>query len=244
MNESRKILTGMSHEIRTHMNSIVCFSFFIEELCSQEHFRARYGNMIQNSCTKLLTLVDNYFQSAMVDLGNSEVALKKCAITDFLKDLLPVFRETIDLDKNKKIDLIFEAGPPEIIILTDRAILSRIIQSLFQNAVNNMDKGYISVGYKIKCGEVNFYIIDSNQDYSKTYEFMHTNDLDRTLTKYFDATTAVNIRLAKKLIKLLRGSISVLSNDSGGTGIYISIPQTFEIPESEKEDNIARPSDL
>ena len=141
MNESRKILTGMSHEIRTHMNSIVSFSFFIEELCSQEHFRTRYGNMIHNSCTQLLSLVENYFQSAIVDLGNSELALEKCKITDFLNDQLPVFRDTIDLDKNKKIDLIYEAGPSEITILTDRAILSRIIQILFQNAVNNMDKG-------------------------------------------------------------------------------------------------------
>lgn len=244
MNESKKILAGMSHEIRTHMNSIVSFSFFIEELCIQENFRTRYGNMIHNSCTQLLTLVENYFQSAIVDLGNSEVALKQCTVTDFLNDQLPLFRETIDLDRNKKIDLIYEAGPSEITISTDRAILSRIIQSLFQNAVNNMDKGDITVGYKIKCGEVNFYIIDSSQDYSKTYEFMYTKDLDRTLTKYFDATTAVNIRLAKKLIKLLRGSISVFSNGSGGTGIYISVPQMLEKLQSDKEEINARPSDL
>lgn len=239
MNDSRKILTGMSHEIRTHMNSIVSFSFFIEELCSQEQFRTRYGTMIHNACTQVLSLVENYFQSTMVDLGNPEITLKKCTVKDFLADLIPVFRETLDLDRNKKIELIYDAEISERTVITDRAILSRIIQSLFQNAVNNMEEGYIRIGYTEGSGEVTFFILDSNQDYSKICEFLYTDDLDRTLTRYFDATTAVNIRLAKKLTKLIHGDISVVPNASVGTGIYISVPVTFDKTQFETKMKIS-----
>jgi signal transduction histidine kinase len=164
----------------------------------------------------------------MVDLGNPEITLNKCTIKNFLDDLIPVLRETLDLDRSKKIELIYDTEISERTVITDRAILSRIIQSLFQNAVNNMDEGYIRIGYNEGCGEVTFFILDSNQDYSKICEFLYTDDLDRTLTRYFDATTAVNIRLAKKLIKLIHGDISVVPNDSGGTGIYISVPVIFD----------------
>jgi light-regulated signal transduction histidine kinase (bacteriophytochrome) len=48
--------------------------------------------------------------------------------------------------------------------------------------------------------------------------------LNESLVLHNDTYTAINITLAKKLIQMLDGTISVECNGLTGTGIYFSIP--------------------
>lgn len=225
MNESRKILAGMSHEIRTYMNSIVSYSFLIEEKSWQNSAGSRYGNVIFNTCTQVLSLMENYFQSAMIDCENPEVKFKRCSPAGLINDLIPVFTEILQQDRSKRIRLIIEnCSTSSTIIYLDKDKVSKSIQNFFRNSVNNMDRGYIKVGSIVEENDVKFYILDSQQDHAKPSEFLNTNDLDDTLTKYFDAITAVNTLLSKKLINLIGGTIKIVQNENQGTGVYISLP--------------------
>jgi len=71
---------------------------------------------------------------------------------------------------------------------------------------------------------VTFYVIDSGQGYFKCKEFLHTEDLNDSLTQYNDTISAINLTLAKKLISMLGGTVWIECNGITGTGIYFSIP--------------------
>lgn len=214
----------MSHEIRTYMNSIVSYSFLIEEKNWQNSAEERYGNLIFNTCTQVISLMENYLQSAMIDRGNPEVNLKKCSPAGLINDLIPDFTEILQQDRSKRIRLIKEnCSASSTQMYLDKEKISKSIQNFFQNSVNNMDRGYIRVGSILENNEVTFYILDSQQDHAKSREFLNTNDLDSALTKYFDAITAVNTLFSKKLISLIGGNIKIVCNELHGTGVYISL---------------------
>jgi K+-sensing histidine kinase KdpD len=225
MKGSYKLLTGMSHEMRSHMNSIVGFSSLIGENCQQNAENKEYSNLILNSCNQLISLFQNYLDSAMLETVKSQVKLMKCSISSIIENSFSDFREIMALENRNGIVLLAEEHfTDNSEILIDYSKVNRILRSLFQNALNNTKSGYIKLGYYLSDRNVTFYILDTGQDYSKTREFLYSDDMDMSLTKYYDTTTAINIILAKRSVQILGGKIWIDSNELIGTGVYFSVP--------------------
>jgi K+-sensing histidine kinase KdpD len=225
MINSLTLLTGMSHEVRTHMNAIVAFSYLMNRNDCEKSEREEYSNMILSSCEQLIGLFDNFLDSAIIETGYTKSARKKCKLNTILDDLLFEFREIIRKECDGNVILVSEKNitePTEVLI--DTNWLFRIICNLFQNSLRNTKSGYIKIGYDFSGETVTFYVIDSGQGYFKSKEFLYTEDLNESLAKYNDTSSAVNITLARKLVKLMGGAIRLECIGLTGTGIYISIP--------------------
>ena len=219
------ILTGMSHEMRTHMNAIVAFSFLMKEHCNNNSEREEFSHQILNSCEQLIGLFDSFLDSAIIDAGNSKADAKICKLDNLLDDLLTEFREIINMEGHKGLELITEIRfSNSIEVFIDKNKIFRVIRSLFQNSIKNTKSGYIKIGYQFNDDKVTFYVLDSGQGYFKCKEFLHTEDLNESLMLHNDTHTAINITLAKKLIHMLGGSIWIECNGLTGTGLYFSIP--------------------
>ena len=219
------VLTGMSHEVRTHMNAIVAFSFLMNRNGCNESEREEFSNQILSSCEQLIGLFDNFLDSAIIETGNSKVYNKTCKLSNILDELLSEFREILEKEAQKDVILVAEnsiTDDMEVIIDSDR--LFRVIRNLFQNALKNTKSGYIKIGYYFREDKLTIYVLDSGQGYFKCKEFLHTEDLNESLSKYNDTGSAINITLAKKLIQLLGGSMQIECNGLTGTGIYFSVP--------------------
>jgi signal transduction histidine kinase len=219
------VITGISHEMRTHMNAIVAFSFLMKDSCCDSSAREEFCNQILSSCEQLIGLFDSFLDSAILDTGNSKADLKICKLDSFLNDLLSEFREELRKEGHKELELVTEiqfSNSGEIII--DKNKIYRVIRSLFQNSIKNTKSGYIKIGYYLRDDKVNFYVLDSGQGYFKCKEFLQTEDLNESLMLHNDTYTAININLAKRLIQMLGGTICVECNGLTGTGIYFSIP--------------------
>ena len=219
------ILTGMSHEMRTHMNSIVAFSYLMKQKACNVSEREEFGNQILSSCEQLINLFDSFLDSAIIDTGNSIADSRFYKFDNLIDGLLSEFREVLNKEGHKEIELVNEiqfTNSAEVQI--DKSRVMRVIRSLFQNSVKSTKSGYIKIGYLYDHDKVTFYVLDSGQGYFKCKEFLHTEDMNESLTLYNDTYTAINITLAKKLIQMLGGSIRIECNGLTGTGIYFSIP--------------------
>jgi K+-sensing histidine kinase KdpD len=219
------ILTGMSHEMRTHMNAIVAFSFLMKENNCDNSEREEFSNQILNSCEQLIGLFDSFLDSAIIDAGNSKADLRICKLDNILDDLLSEFREEIRKEDSKDLELVTEiqfSNSTEVFI--DKNRIFRVIRSLFQNSIKNTKSGYIKIGYFFRDDKLTFYVLDSGQGYFKCKEFLHTEDLNESLAQHNDTYTAINITLAKKLIQMLGGTIWIECNGLTGAGIYFSVP--------------------
>ena len=219
------ILTGMSHEMRTHMNAIVAFSFLMKENCCNNSEREEFSNHILSSCEQLIGLFDSFLDSAIIDTGNSKADLKICKLDNILDDLLSEFREVIRKEGHKDLELVTEIQfSNSLEVYIDKYRVFRVIRSLFQNSIKNTKSGYIKIGYYFRDDNVIFYVLDSGQGYFKCKEFLHTEDLNESLAHYNDTFTAINLTLAKKLIQMLGGTIWIECNGLTGVGIYFSVP--------------------
>jgi K+-sensing histidine kinase KdpD len=219
------LLTGMSHEMRTHMNAIVAFSYLMKDSCCTNSDREEFSNQILASCEQLIGLFDGFLDSAILEIGNSKSDSKICKLNNMLDDLLSEFREIIKKESQKDLELIVENQVSDSSdVLIDKHRVFRVIRSLFQNSVKNTKSGYVKIGYYFRDDNVTFYVIDSGQGYFKCKEFLHTEDLNESLVQHNDMYTAINITLAKKLIQMLGGSFRVECNGLTGTGIYFSVP--------------------
>lgn len=219
------VLTGMSHEMRTHMNAIVAFSFLMKESGCSNSDREEFSNQILSSCEQLIGLFDSFLDSAIIDTGNSKADLKICKLNNILDELLSEFREIMKKEGNNNVELVTEiqfSDPIEISI--DQNKIFRVISCLFQNSVKNTKSGYIKIGYYYREEKLTFYVLDSGQGYFKCKEFLQTEDLNESLKFHNDTHTAINIALAKKLIQLLDGTIWIECNGLTGAGIYFSVP--------------------
>ncbi len=219
------LLTGMSHEMRTHMNAIVAFSFLMKDDSCNISDREEFSTQILSSCEQLIGLFDSFLDSAIIDTGNSKADLRLCDLNKVLDELLSEFRETIRKEVHKGLDLITDnqdSDLPEVFIDTNRVF--RVIRSLFQNSIKNTKAGYIKIGYSFRDDNLTFYVLDSGQGYFKCREFLQSDDLNESLAQYNDTFTAINITLARKLIQMMAGNIWIEKNGIAGSAVYFTLP--------------------
>jgi signal transduction histidine kinase len=219
------ILTGMSHEMRTHMNSIVAFSFLLKDKSGDTAEKEEYSNHILNSCEQLIDLFDSFLDSAIIEAGDTEVELKRVNLNNILDDLIPEFRETLKKDIHKDLELVTEIQFTDSTdVLIDKHRIARIVRSLFFNSIKTTKSGYIKIGYYYNDSKLTFYVLDSGQGYDKFSEFLQTREIDKLVNDQDDTSTIINLSLARKLIQLLGGTLRVECNGLTGTGVYFSIP--------------------
>ena len=219
------LITGMSHEMRTHMNAIVAFSYLMKDSCCSNTDREEFSNQILSSCEQLIGLFDSFLDSAIIDLGNSKSETRVCKLNNMLDDLLVEFRETMRREGHKNLELISENHVSEVSeVFLDKHRIFRVIRSLFQIAVNNTKSGYVKIGYNFRDDFLSFYVTDTGQGYFKCREFMHTEDLNESLLQFNDMFTAINITLARKLVRMVGGTIWIECNGLTGSAIWFSVP--------------------
>jgi signal transduction histidine kinase len=219
------ILTGVSHEMRTHMNSIVAFSFLMNNHECNEDERKEFSRHILNSCEQLMGLFDNFLDSAIIDTGNSKAEPTSCNLGNILDDLLSEFRVLLKREDHKDLVLILEnQAKTQSDVYIDSNRVARVIRNLFQNALSNTKSGYIKIGYYFREGNVTFYVLDSGRGYNKCMELLQNNNLNEALRMHNDTISAINLSLAKKLVTIMGGKIWVEINGIEGTGLYFSIP--------------------
>ncbi len=237
--DNQAVLTGMSHEMRTQMNAVVAFSYLLSKDEYAKEEREDFGNQILQACEQLIELFDNFLDSAIIDTGNSKAETRRGKPEIFLEEILNDFRDTLRKDKYGDILLVTEN---QIInreeFLMDTGKIKRVIRNLFQISLSNTRSGYIKIGYNIRDGLFNFFILDSGMGYFKNREFFETTDLSASLAKFSDLYSAINIMLVRKIISLLGGSIRLECNGLTGTGIYISVPAN----QAENSDAAAKKS--
>jgi signal transduction histidine kinase len=212
------------------MHAIVAFSFLLNKKEYSEEEREEFSNQIYISCEQIISLFDNFLDSAIIDTGNSRTESGICNPDELFNNLFSEFRETLKKERYKDVILVSDNQTfqnSEFLIDTNR--VTRVIRNLFQNALSNTKSGYIKVGYNIRNDKLTFFIQDSGQGYFKCREFLQSQDMIQSLSKFNDTFTAVSMALTRKLTQMMEGSIWIESNGLAGSAIYFSVPASSAV---------------
>jgi K+-sensing histidine kinase KdpD len=219
------------------MTTIVGLAYLLESSAKEGDKDISYSNEILNACDKLMCLLENYIDSSMMDLGNPRIAVKKCKLNSIIGTVVPQFAEILEKKKKKGLVLINKNDLHDSTeVYIDLSKVIRAVHYLFQNAVTTVASGYIKIGYTLIQDRVIFYVLDTGQDFVKSKEYFSSEDMDISLMKFSDINSAISITLAKKIVKLLGGNITIENHELTGTGFYMSFPVKI----AERNANLSR----
>lgn len=216
-------LSNMSHEIRTPMNAIIGFSTLLPE--AKEDERSLYSNIIINSSTQLLSLVDDVLllsrlQSEKLPLNITQFNPATIVQNIVLQINIPNQKKSIEIKVN-----IPEALRP-LYISSDFQKITQVLTSLVTNAIKYTFIGYIEIGFEMKENLIEFYVKDTGigipeNEQSSVFDTFFRSEQALALAI---RGTGLGLSISKALVKLLKGEIGVYSVPGNGSRFYFTVP--------------------
>jgi len=241
-------LSNMSHEIRTPLNGIIGFASLLEtELSLLENEELYdYANGISQSGERLLHLLNNIIDISRIEANDMEISLKSCNISEIVKNAAELY-----IFKANEKGLKFNIQTVDVpFVIADSSSLAKIISDVIENAIKYTETGFvnISVGHNENENEVYVRIKDTGIGIESAYLPNIFDAFRQESLGYSRAYqgAGLGLPLAKRLIELMRGHITIDSIKGIGTTVTIFIPASIqESPMKELMPvNISTPSEI
>lgn len=226
-------LANMSHEIRTPMNAILGFSELLglQDITDEE--KAEFIDLIQTNSNNLLNLINDIIDIAKIEAKQLQISESEFTINDLLNDILKTYNEIKNKQKKRHIDLTLNlpTGNDELRIITDRYRVNQVISNLVGNALKYTEAGKVDFGYKIICDPFNkeffqFYVTDTGIGIpieKLNVIFERFRQADDSHTRLYGGT-GLGLTISKNIADLLKGTITVESQENQGSTFYFTIP--------------------
>ncbi len=221
-----KFLHNMSHEIRTPMNGILGFASILKENPNTpKEKREQYLNIIHNSSTQLLRIIDDILEISYIETNRVVAKKEEVCVNTLLLELFSIF----ELDaKDRNIPLYFQTmySDEETRIFTDKARLLKILSNLIENAIKFTTKGFIEIGLKIEVDNMIISIKDTGIGIHKDKQdsiFDRFSQEDKEISKNVGGL-GLGLSIAKENAEILGGTLTLQSTKNKGSVFFLSIP--------------------
>ncbi len=224
-------LANMSHELRTPLNAIIGFSELMTDSGPDQN-TSEFSEIILKSGQHLLNLVEDIFDTTMIETGQIKINYEKADIVSVLEEVKDIIQGERLRDNKSEVKLILnlDGVGSQMDMMTDSRKLKQVLINLLRNALKFTDKGFIEYGFTVINDNGNtcfhFYVRDTGIGIDKKYHetiFNIFRQIDDTHTRKFGGM-GLGLSIAKKTIELLGGKIWVESEPSVGSVFYFTIP--------------------
>jgi signal transduction histidine kinase len=123
----------VSHEIRSPLSGIASLAGILtdKEIASSPTEVIRYGNMIQNSTSRVLKLANDILDLAKLESGTIHLHKAPVELMAFLRAQMTAFRP---LAQTKGVDILLEESEP-LEIMADESKLAQAVDNLISNSI-------------------------------------------------------------------------------------------------------------
>ncbi|MCH9022950.1 MAG: hypothetical protein IID32_09310 [Planctomycetes bacterium] len=233
--ESNKLksefLANVSHELRTPLNAIIGFAEILKEQIDpgKERKKTRYVNHVLESGKMLLGIINNLLNLARIESGKMEVRWEKCSIRE-IAEILVDFTRPLAQEKQLNVNLSIDEGIG--LVETDPGKVQQILFNLLSNAIKfTPRRGRIDLkAHRIDERRFQLVVADTGEgirpeDREKIFEKFQ--QLDGSVTRQHSGA-GLGLAIVKDLVQLLRGRISVGSQNDKGAVFTVELPTRKE----------------
>jgi signal transduction histidine kinase/CheY-like chemotaxis protein len=216
-----RYIVGMSHEVRTPLNSIFGYAQLLERGVAGPSDNAI--RVIRRSAEHMTSLIDGLLDISKIENGLLRLNRDTVELPEFLDQIVDMFRPHADA---KGIE--FRYTRPEHVpayVYTDQKRLRQILINLLSNAVKYTERGFVSLTVRCRSEVAEFEISDSGVG-------IETEDLERVFQP-FERGRAPNVRsvpgtglgltITKLLTEIMGGEILLQSKPGVGTTFSVRL---------------------
>jgi len=217
----RQFLTDASHELRT---PLAIMRAEMEVALKKRQSLTEYEKVIHSSkeeVEELIGLVENLLFMSREQTKHSSPINEKIDLTDVIAEQVASFQQKA---KQKKLTLTFRPSEKETLILGNQLLLKRLFTNLLDNAVKYTTKGNIKIVLKQTTDEALVTVTDTGigipKDHlGKIFDRFYRADTSRTEKGY-----GLGLSIAKQIVAVHHGKITVISTPKKGTIMQVSFP--------------------
>lgn len=225
-----RFLFNMSHDIRTPMNAIIGYSELMAQHMDDREKCTSYLGKIRSSSHFLLGLINNVLEMSRIESGKMELNEQPHLLGEVLHEVKDLYA---DLLQKKGITFHLESDVKTRAVYCDQMKLGEIYLNLFSNAYKyTPEGGTISIitrelpnpreGYTTLQTIVSDTGVGMSADYLP--HLFEDFTRERTYTDNKIAGTGLGMSIVKRLVELMKGTISVESELGKGTTFTLTIP--------------------
>ncbi|OYQ65008.1 hypothetical protein B9G53_09085 [Pseudanabaena sp. SR411] len=229
-----EFLANMSHELRTPLNAILGISESLQEgiygLINELQNSAIA--MIENSGNHLLSLINDILELSKIEAGKLELDIAPVSVVHLCESSLNLIRQ---MASKKNIQLRSSWQDDLGVISIDERRMRQVLINLLNNAVKfTPEGGEISLEVYLEMSELCLAIADTGIGIAATnldQLFQPFVQIDASLNRQYEGT-GLGLSLAKEIVELHGGSISVRSELGKGSCFIVRLPYHLvtEIP--------------
>ena len=223
-----EFLSSMSHELRTPMNAILGFSQLLttNTLDPLSQAQASQTNEIYKAGNHLLELINEILNLSGIESGEISLSIENIYLAELIDDILSLVTPLAD----KKSITVFNQTieQPDNIVFADKIRLKQVLLNIISNAIKyTLDGGTITFALTgPKDGMVTISIADTGIGVPKEKIGSLFEPFNRLGAEQTEVEgTGIGLSIAKQLIELMRGTISVVSTVGKGSTFSVQIPE-------------------
>ena len=228
-NQAKSIfLATMSHEIRTPMNGVIGMSTLLAETALTEQQRM-YTQTIATCGETLLNVINDILDFSKIESGNMELEKEDFNLRNCIEDVLDIFGTKAS---QAGLDLVYQIDEDvPLQIVGDDLRLRQILTNLVSNAMKFTHQGEVFVGVHLMRSdavgqlELKFEVRDTGIGipFEKQERlFKAFTQVDSSTTRKYGGT-GLGLAISEKLVRLMRGQISVQSQPGEGSVFSFTI---------------------
>ena len=224
-----RMLKGMSHDLRTPLNSIAGFVMLLMKNADSAPKVKEYAHRIGVSCQDLLTMINQIMEMSGVDKNSPEADKSEFALGKTIEEISDMVRVKTQL-KHQRFE-VRTVGIEHDIFIGDKVRITEVLMNLLDNAVQYTQEG----------GEISLTVIgresDGDADFREISFEVRDNGMGMSSElqkRLFDNNgrfddvpgmqgTGIGIAVSRKYVAQMGGTISVQSTLGQGSTFFVGL---------------------
>lgn len=218
-----RYLTGISHELRSPLNSILGYAQLLEKDTSLTEAQLKKAHLIRRNGDYLADLIEGLLDISGIEAGRLEIRRDKVSLKNLLSELNEMF-ELQAFSKGLEFSYHLLTPLPNVVI-ADEKHLRQILINLLSNAIKYTEKGSVTFEVKYRNQVADFTVRDTGIGIEKEeYEqiFLPFERIRKPGTPQSHGT-GLGLTISKFLTEIMGGEISLHSEPGMGSTFKLSL---------------------
>jgi len=229
LKSKEQFMLSLTHDLKSPLSSIIGFTGIMQDEVGVSTRHQKYLQNISKASTHILNLINSLLDLARLETGKLTIDHIPISLKPLMDDIVEGFRPQAIA---KNIDLQFQFNiTPSVVYVSDPMRITQILGNLISNALKFTEAGKVTITVSAvetseKSDLVQIDVADTGIGISEENTRRIFEEFERVATSRQYEGTGLGLTITKKLINLLKGTISLESK--AGEGSHFSIVLPFE----------------